>query len=239
MHDDASGLTYMQARYYHPVTGRFLSNDPVGFAEGGPAYFNRYAYTANDPVNKLDPDGGQWVDLGGKDASAQMYERNSEPPKQGMGEAGAYFEATMQDTMVATGDAGVNSAITVGVIAFAAADPSPMGETTLAARAGGVVGRSTFKEGLKNSTSQVAITAATEGVSMAVSLPRDKLVLPSYDSPATGSFDARVGVASNLQVEGAKIDIGRNALNAQNNPSPKSRIGKAVDFIRNALQLTQ
>ena len=55
--DTASGLTYMQARYYHPATGRFLSSDPVGFAEGGTAYFNRYAYTANDPVNAWDPDG--------------------------------------------------------------------------------------------------------------------------------------------------------------------------------------
>ena len=47
----------MQARYYDPLIGRFLSNDPVGFAEGGPTYFNRYAYTANNPVNNIDPDG--------------------------------------------------------------------------------------------------------------------------------------------------------------------------------------
>ena len=47
----------MQARYYDPVIGRFLSNDPVGFAEGGVDYFNRYAYTANNPVNAVDPDG--------------------------------------------------------------------------------------------------------------------------------------------------------------------------------------
>jgi RHS repeat-associated protein len=54
--DSDTGLTYMQARHYDPVIGRFLSGDPVGFAEGGPAYFNRYAYTANDPVNAIDPD---------------------------------------------------------------------------------------------------------------------------------------------------------------------------------------
>jgi uncharacterized protein RhaS with RHS repeats len=47
----------MQARHYDPVIGRFLSGDPVGFATGGVAYFNRYAYTANDPVNMVDPDG--------------------------------------------------------------------------------------------------------------------------------------------------------------------------------------
>jgi len=62
--DAATGLTYMQARYYDPVIGRFLSNDPVGFAEGGVQYFNRYVYTANDPVNAIDPDGRQQTALG-------------------------------------------------------------------------------------------------------------------------------------------------------------------------------
>jgi uncharacterized protein RhaS with RHS repeats len=47
----------MQARYYDPVLGRFLSPDPVGFAQGGVRYFNRYGYTANDPVNATDPTG--------------------------------------------------------------------------------------------------------------------------------------------------------------------------------------
>ena len=55
--DDATGLTYAQARYYNPVTARFLSPDPVGFADMGPGYFNRYAYTMNDPVNLVDPNG--------------------------------------------------------------------------------------------------------------------------------------------------------------------------------------
>ena len=54
----------MQARYYDPVLGRFLSNDPVGFAEGGPAYFNRYMYTANDPVNAIDLTGEEIVIVG-------------------------------------------------------------------------------------------------------------------------------------------------------------------------------
>jgi len=55
--DAASGLTYMQARYYDPVIGRFLSNDPVAFAVDRPQYFNRYAYVHNDPINMTDPDG--------------------------------------------------------------------------------------------------------------------------------------------------------------------------------------
>lgn len=56
--DSATGLNYIQARYYDPVMGRFLSVDPVTFMETGkPGMFNRYAYTLNDPVNKVDPDG--------------------------------------------------------------------------------------------------------------------------------------------------------------------------------------
>ncbi len=47
----------MQARYYDPVTGRFLANDPVGFSPQRPDMFNRYAYAGNDPVNMWDPDG--------------------------------------------------------------------------------------------------------------------------------------------------------------------------------------
>jgi len=51
--EDASGLTYMQARYYDPVIGRFLQPDPVGYADG----LNVYAYVGNDPVNNTDPTG--------------------------------------------------------------------------------------------------------------------------------------------------------------------------------------
>ena len=31
--DDDTGLTYMQARYYDPVIGRFLSTDPIGYQD--------------------------------------------------------------------------------------------------------------------------------------------------------------------------------------------------------------
>ena len=47
----------MQARYYDPAIGRFLSVDPVGFVESGydPRYFNRYSYAGNKPISNNDP----------------------------------------------------------------------------------------------------------------------------------------------------------------------------------------
>lgn len=53
---DETGLYYYRARHYSPKWGRFVSQDPIGFA-GGDA--NLYAYVANDPVNFTDPPGLQ------------------------------------------------------------------------------------------------------------------------------------------------------------------------------------
>ncbi len=55
--DFETGLSYYNARYYDPATGRFLSEDPIGFA-GGDA--NLYRYVGNNPVNAIDPTGEAW-----------------------------------------------------------------------------------------------------------------------------------------------------------------------------------
>lgn len=55
--DSDTGLNYMQARYYDPVIGRFLSHDPQAFSPDAADMFNRYVYVANNPVNNVDPDG--------------------------------------------------------------------------------------------------------------------------------------------------------------------------------------
>ncbi len=55
--DGLTGLSYMQARYYDPVAGRFLGVDPVGVGNG--ENFNRYWYANNNPYVNVDPDGRQ------------------------------------------------------------------------------------------------------------------------------------------------------------------------------------
>ncbi|WP_321474123.1 RHS repeat-associated core domain-containing protein [uncultured Paludibaculum sp.] len=54
--DGDLGLYYLRARWYNPVTGRFLSRDPLDTG-------NKYAYAAADPVNGSDPSGllTQWT----------------------------------------------------------------------------------------------------------------------------------------------------------------------------------
>jgi RHS repeat-associated protein len=55
--DGATGLTYMQQRYYDQNIGRFLSVDPVTTDSGTGANFNRYKYASNNPYVFTDPDG--------------------------------------------------------------------------------------------------------------------------------------------------------------------------------------
>ena len=53
--DAETGLYYMNARYYDPETGRFISQD--SYRGDGEAFWHLYAYCFNDPVNMADQNG--------------------------------------------------------------------------------------------------------------------------------------------------------------------------------------
>lgn len=57
VNDPETGLIYMQARYYAPGFGRFLSPDPDVPAPGNVFNFNRYEYVNNNPIMGVDPTG--------------------------------------------------------------------------------------------------------------------------------------------------------------------------------------
>lgn len=65
--DAATGLTYMQQRYYDPGIGRFLSVDPVTADTVTSWNFNRYNYAASNPYKFTDPD-GRHITIGGDEA---------------------------------------------------------------------------------------------------------------------------------------------------------------------------
>ncbi len=51
LYDADTGLVHFGARQYDPVTGRWISADPLGFGGGSTNFF---AYAFNDPVNRVD-----------------------------------------------------------------------------------------------------------------------------------------------------------------------------------------
>ena len=61
---DGTGLYYYRARYYDPMIGRFVSEDPSGFLGG----VNKYAYVGDDPID--------FNDLFGLDKNAANTGRN-------------------------------------------------------------------------------------------------------------------------------------------------------------------
>jgi RHS repeat-associated protein len=63
--ENGVGETY-SARYYNPLTGRFLSRDPEDGKAKIPATLHKYLYANGDPVNRIDPrgrDAGEYGEL--------------------------------------------------------------------------------------------------------------------------------------------------------------------------------
>jgi RHS repeat-associated protein len=56
-HERITGFTYLNARYYDPVIGRFMAVDPVEYIDRGTKHFNRYAYAYSNPYKYTDPSG--------------------------------------------------------------------------------------------------------------------------------------------------------------------------------------
>jgi RHS repeat-associated protein len=55
--DADTGLSYLGARYYDPLIGRFMGVDPQAVNPADGHSINRYAYANNNPYKYVDPDG--------------------------------------------------------------------------------------------------------------------------------------------------------------------------------------
>ncbi|RYG99568.1 MAG: hypothetical protein EON58_03475 [Alphaproteobacteria bacterium] len=82
--DAETGLMYLNARYYDPAFGRFISPDDWDPTLEGVGT-NRYAYAQNDPVNKSDPNGHSTSvsqsDQSGKDSAEGGHSEQSQASK--------------------------------------------------------------------------------------------------------------------------------------------------------------
>ena len=63
-YDTETGYYYLQSRYYNPQVGRFLNAD--GYVQTGQGILsnNMFAYCGNNPVNRMDPTGHFWSEVG-------------------------------------------------------------------------------------------------------------------------------------------------------------------------------
>lgn len=57
VYDDTTGLHYLNARYYDPENGRFISQDSYRGELDDAVQWHLYAYCANNPINYIDPSG--------------------------------------------------------------------------------------------------------------------------------------------------------------------------------------
>jgi len=128
--DGASGLTYMQQRYYDPSIGRFLSVDPVTASSVNGSNFNRYWYANNNPYKFVDPDGrfGHIAVGGGIGAvfggGMEVYRQLSSEGRvsdwkavgieTGKGAAVGALTAALPGSGLAFGGAGAKAAVSVG-----------------------------------------------------------------------------------------------------------------------------
>ena len=134
--DTDLGLSYMQARYYDPVIGRFYSNDPVGAAsflqEGNIHGFNRYAYANNNPYKFVDLDGRAPTRLGQRlDQRVKELENGTIDKEQFSAEIKAEAKGGIEGLKLISGPAGkVIDAVTI--VASVIEGEAPISDTASA-----------------------------------------------------------------------------------------------------------
>jgi RHS repeat-associated protein len=78
-HNDGLGLVYMNARYYVGSIGRFASADTIVPDLTNPQSLNRYSYTRNNPIKRIDPTGNKEEDCVYLDCEPEPLPEPEEP----------------------------------------------------------------------------------------------------------------------------------------------------------------
>jgi|GEM_PF-991523 len=128
VNDPETNLVYMQARYYDPVTGHFLSTDPVKPSAGDAFNFNRYAYVNNNPIMGMDPTGME-DDCGGPMCRMmrQISDDFSRVASGAFGDANTASSGGMITQQAQAAATAMNSAVNEG-ISDAAATAAPVAD---------------------------------------------------------------------------------------------------------------
>lgn len=214
--DGESGLSYMQARYYDPILGRFLSPDPVQFGVDRPDMFNRYAYAANDPVNLIDPDGRAPQHVMDQRSRALANSVRNHPKQTAI--VGGLVAAVVATQMI----------------------PGPFDEAA-AVGVAGKIGANVGNE-LLNSASGMAIEAGLGNLSAAPDAQSNSLMVEIDGQQVDLNADPTAGTSTGtLQVDpiAQQGDLHRDR-NAEHNQArghaPKTRMGRIAERVREGLR---
>lgn len=228
--DAATGLVYMQQRYYDPQLGVFLSVDPVTAYELPISQFHRYRYANNNPYLFIDPDGRQSFRMGPVNpqaarAQAIAQARTSEArayaggkvvdavPKSALGEVGGSVSGGTLLSGAAQGSAGVIAPLTgdaAGGYATGGAMISLAGDAVSAPS--GDPGQSQFSlGGAVEAGVSIGVTNATSSAQLEGAATAYSLNTPAFRATVTtsegGTWTATVGSgAAGLSVTKQQVE---------------------------------
>jgi RHS repeat-associated protein len=133
--DADSQLYYVRARWYEPVSGRFLSEDPLGFDAGDN---NISRYSGNDPIN--------YVDRNGLFSISHAWNKLTEAVGDAFEDVGDFFEDQWHNGNIQKGLLAAGTLASGGMLGFGLASGSLMGTQVLAGGLGFASGLSSSYE---------------------------------------------------------------------------------------------
>ncbi|WP_266169233.1 RHS repeat domain-containing protein [Dyella subtropica] len=169
--DPDTSLVYMQARYYDPMIGRFVSADPVAVSPASVFNFSRYDYADNNPIINFDPTGMACAASGEVSASVQRM-RDSSDKCSGSSVQPATSPSPSLGGRVAGVAIGVGKAVVNGLSDFMELLAPPEGDPLEPAsndQANGMIAGGIIVD--------VATAVATEGDSLEISAGRSTTVI--------------------------------------------------------------
>jgi RHS repeat-associated protein len=177
---DSSGLIYMNARFYDPMSGLFVSMDPAR------AFMSPYSYVGGDPINAKDPTGMDLVSL------LILFVVMVALSAVVSGIVAAANGASASEALKAAGNAAASSAMNgaIGIVGgFALSAVTPALAEAMSAISTGMSAVNTFAAGVGHNWEAFAIGVASLAVGMA-------LGMASRDPESMGESTADPGTQS-------------------------------------------